>query len=390
MKNPLRIINFFYAFLALLLMNHTMNAQSIVELESKFPDPNYQKGVSGQYSGTLNDNYLMIAGGCNFPHKPASEGGEKVFYSSIFIAPIDLDSQELTWKKIGDLPMELAYGYTVQMGGSVLIIAGQNANEESNKVYSINFKDEKLNIEEFPSLPFAINNFTAVLANQSIYVLGGNVGGKASHTFLKLDLNKVEKGWENLDDFPGNPRIQAVSFSDENYLYLAGGFAIGTDDFKPSLNTDFIAYDLKENKWLEPQTILVEGKELSVGGGFAVNIDATTAYVSGGVNAEIFLKALNRIHETNELVKLDEKGNQAQIQKNREQGKFYMSQEPAWYQLNPYLLKFDEGKFSGAILKNKKLERAGATMASFGNQLYVIMGEIKPGVRTSSILKIKL
>lgn len=51
-----------------------------IEYISGFPDgePGYSLGVSACYAGFINDD-LIIAGGCNFPDIPASEGGENVF-----------------------------------------------------------------------------------------------------------------------------------------------------------------------------------------------------------------------------------------------------------------------------------------------------------------------
>ena len=42
-----------------------------------------KEGVSAPFAG-MSKGSLLVAGGCNFPGKPAAEGGEKVFYRDIY------------------------------------------------------------------------------------------------------------------------------------------------------------------------------------------------------------------------------------------------------------------------------------------------------------------
>lgn len=56
-----------------------------------------ESGVSACYSGILSGK-LLIAGGCNFPGTPASEGGKKKYYQGIYVAEMNPDTL-LLWKK---------------------------------------------------------------------------------------------------------------------------------------------------------------------------------------------------------------------------------------------------------------------------------------------------
>ena len=47
------------------------------------PDYPTRQGVSAPFAGFV-DSVLIVAGGCNFPDKPAAEGGKKVYYSQIY------------------------------------------------------------------------------------------------------------------------------------------------------------------------------------------------------------------------------------------------------------------------------------------------------------------
>jgi len=44
----------------------------------------YNLGVSAMFAGVSSDR-LVIAGGANFPDKPAADGGRKAYYNDIFV-----------------------------------------------------------------------------------------------------------------------------------------------------------------------------------------------------------------------------------------------------------------------------------------------------------------
>ena len=80
------------------------------------------QGVSACYAGVHN-GMLMMAGGCNFPEVPASEGGKKRFYRGIYVADASADSV-FVWKKAGELPVEAAYGVSVSTSQGIICAGG--------------------------------------------------------------------------------------------------------------------------------------------------------------------------------------------------------------------------------------------------------------------------
>lgn len=54
-------------------------------------------GVSAPFAG-IHNGVLIVAGGCNFPDKPVTEGGAKRYYSEIFVLLPE------GWKEIDRLP----------------------------------------------------------------------------------------------------------------------------------------------------------------------------------------------------------------------------------------------------------------------------------------------
>lgn len=89
--------------------------------EAKTPqlDSAYAKGVSGHIAVELRTGRLVMAGGCNFPDRPAREGGAKHYYSEIYTADYlgavhlacETKASELDmgWKLVGHLPHPTAY-----------------------------------------------------------------------------------------------------------------------------------------------------------------------------------------------------------------------------------------------------------------------------------------
>ena len=56
-------------------------------------------GVSAPFVG-ISNGMLLVAGGCNFPDKPVTEGGAKRYYSDIFA--LDLSDKNAQWQKAGN------------------------------------------------------------------------------------------------------------------------------------------------------------------------------------------------------------------------------------------------------------------------------------------------
>ena len=87
-----------------------------------------------------------------------------------------------------------------------------------------------------------MDNLSAAFTGQEIYVAGGNENGQPCHTFLRLNLANIEKGWEQLPDFPGAARVQPVLAAGESpngtRIYLAGGFQPILNEEEPIVPTD--------------------------------------------------------------------------------------------------------------------------------------------------------
>lgn len=332
-----------------------------------------ENGVSACYAGALGGK-LIMAGGCNFPDVPASEGGKKKFYKGIYAADITADSV-LNWRKVGELPLASAYGVATVYNDRLICAGGTDGTRSLTDVFSIRLKEDGSSaiIDSLPSLPESLDNFCGTVTGRYLLLAGGNRKGVPSNTFWCLDLEDTDAGWTELPSFPGEARTQAVcaaeAQNDGYRFYIWGGFAAASAGNEASLSTDGYCYSSDTKQWTAVAAPCDEnGEALSVGGGTAVTVDNRWVLCTGGVNKDIFLSALRAPMEG------------------------YMLHESEWYKFNDRLMVYDmkEDAWNAAI-RSSHLARAGAVLVSGGNDsFYNINGELKPGIRTPEITRIWL
>lgn len=335
----------------------------------------FKLGVSACYSGILSGNLLM-AGGCNFPGVPASDGGKKKFYRGIYAATINTDTV-LAWRKVGELPVASAYGVSVSCPDGIICIGGTDGKDALTSVYKISWgrnpkaaKQGKVVIETLPALPYALDNMCGTLIDGQLFVAGGNRNGKPSNSFLCLDLDRLETGWQELPDFPGDARTQAVCAGQlkdgEARIFLWGGFAASTDGKPATLSTDGYCYSSLSRQWTPIATPTGnDGETISLGGGTAIAINENLILCTGGVNKDIFLAAL------------------------RQPQKDYLLHPAEWYKFNDRILIYDISQNTWQeVARTPQTARAGAALVGWDKTYYNINGELKPGIRTPEIIRI--
>lgn len=367
-----KIIHSVYALLGLMAMASCSQPDvSEISLEKMhgFPTENagFLKGVSALYAGVTNGK-IMIAGGCNFPDVPVADGGKKVFYQDVYITPLTKDTV-FNWKKIGTLPQAAAYGVTISTEKGLICVGGTTATRSLSDVFLLSLQKDILKTDTLPSLPVAIDNMAGALVEHSVYIVGGNVNGVPSSQVYSLDLTDIDKGWQQETDIPGEPRVQPVCVAQADKLYVWGGFAPAVADQPASLSVDGYMFTPETKEWTPVATPRdAEGKEISLGGGVGTTFGEGLILCAGGVNKDIFLKALQGIYA----------------------GKAYLSHPVEWYEFNDKLLLYHPQTDKWTTLGNyEQGARAGAAIVSQDGFHYIINGELKPGIRTNEINRIK-
>lgn len=181
-------------------------------------------GFAGSFAGTSN-NALIVAGGANFPDGGAPwTGSKKVWTDQIFV----LEHPTGQWKVAGKLPQPLGYGVSISYNNKLICIGGSNAAGHLATVYAISYINGKVKIENRPPLPAALANACGALVGHTIYIAGGLLSPDAKTTasvFWALDLSKPARAaqWQQLETWPGPPRMLSVAGALNNSFYLFSG-----------------------------------------------------------------------------------------------------------------------------------------------------------------------
>ena len=376
--------------------------------EAKTPqlDSAYAKGVSGHIAGEPRLGQLVMAGGCNFPDRPAREGGAKRYYSEIYIADYlgafnlacETKASELDmgWKLVGHLPHPTAYAAFQLYDDKLIVAGGQSAAGDLRDAYIIQLNDSLgVEITPLPSLPEPRSGMASALIENVLYLIGGRVNGKLSNTVLSLDLSRPQKEWREETPYPHNPFLKLVaamhlyergSSSYVPYLGVMGAFTgVDEPDQRVQAEVTYMTYTPQTKQW---QTYKIAPDDpiatYGFGGGYA---SVGEASFSGGVRADLFVMALQR---EKDLKDAKAKGNRRLVKKLQAEQRAYLSHDPAWYGFCSNWYSFDRSRGRGEAKSGFRFDgRADAVYLDRCSSMMdgmLIGGETMPGVRTPSIV----
>ncbi|MEJ5995637.1 galactose oxidase [Pedobacter sp. Du54] len=205
------------------LTNAQTSTQNKLFKWSELPSLPDKFGFAGSFGGVSGDA-LIVGGGANFPDGGAPwTGSKKVWSDKIFV----FDKAVGAWKLAGTLPEPLGYGVSITYNGKLICIGGSNELGHVAKVFAIEYKNGKIEMEEMKSLPHSLANASGTLIKDKIYIAGGLAKADSQETsncFWTLDLkggNQAE--WKALNTWPGPPRMLAVAGNNAESFYLFSG-----------------------------------------------------------------------------------------------------------------------------------------------------------------------
>jgi len=348
-----------------------------------------QSGLGGAFSGIIGQN-IIIAGGSNFPDLPPWKGGQKKWWSEIYI--LSLDSIDKKFKIINQkLPHPLAYGLSVTLPEGILCIGGCNAEKTFNEVFLIHYTNSSVEFVKWPSLPVPLSNMCGALLDGKIYIAGGQEDinmPAATNYFFVLDIQDKNNGWQKLDSWPGPNRAFAVAASQSNgfdncfYLFSGRNYS---NDISLEVLYDGYEYNPRLKKWARLDK--PDGPRFPVMAGTAVSSGSNHIIFFGGVDG---ILAIEEYRLRKELAYLEGKSNTDQktdsirilkekilnIQENHPG----FSRDILLYQtVNNTIIRSSTAPFSLPVTTNA---------VRSGNRYYITSGEIRPGIRTPLIFSV--
>jgi N-acetylneuraminic acid mutarotase len=220
-KNALAL-NTFFLFLAFSAFAQS-NSLNWFQLPSA-PNP---IGFAAPFAGT-SGGALIVAGGANFPGALPWDGGQKVWFDSVFVLP----EPQGRWLTGFKLPRAIAYGVCASTPGGVLCAGGSDAHQHFRDVFLLSWKDGKIEIRNFPRLPRPTANGCGALVGNIFYLAGGIEKPDATnalHTFWSIDIAARKPVWKELEPWPGPARMLAVAGAGNGEFFLFSGVELSSD-----------------------------------------------------------------------------------------------------------------------------------------------------------------
>ena len=313
----------------------------------------YSKGVSAPFC-TVFEGRPLIAGGANFPDVPAADGGTKRFYSDIQVLGDD------GWYRAGELPFPLAYGGCVCADGQTVLAGGSNSSGTVADVFQLVPLGDGVVALPMTPLPYPVEQAGYAADGSVVYVAGGITPDGVNMKVLAGKIRGLDVEWEEMAPMP-EPLVQPVAFITGGHLHVWGGF----DPQAKTVSSKGWKMDLETRRWEEAG----EGPDgETFAGAAAVVLADGKAVAAGGVDKDVFSWGLSG--------------------KDKDR---YMRMAPEEYGFNRRLRIYDpdKGVWSSAG-ESEAFALAGAGMTTDGSSIYIIGGEIKPGIRTPQTWKTEL
>ncbi|HEH9419373.1 TPA: N-acetylneuraminate epimerase [Aeromonas sobria] len=219
-----------------------------------------------------------------------------------------------------------------------------------------------------PETPVPFKNGAGVIDKNNIYIGLGSAGS----SWYKLDAQAKEKKWIALADFPGGPREQATAAFIGGNIYVFGGIGKNRDGLTQVFN-DVHMYQPKTNHWVK----LMSHSPLGMAGHVTV-VHNDKVFMTGGVNQNVFNGYFDDLNTAG-----NDKNIVARVTSN------YFDKKTEDYFFSKALLAFDPSSLQWSFVgESPWFGTAGSSAVNDSNKIYIINGEVKPGLRTDAVFQL--
>lgn len=365
---------------------------------SQLPDlpPNQgysvQPGLAGPYTG-VDDDVLIVAGGANFPEALPWDGGSKVYHDGIFLLR-KKENGQYTWELSDEkIPFKSGYGGAIPTSLGLFCFGGNTDNEVLRNTWFIDYsqEDDDIQIIPGPDLPVALTNFAFAEIDGNIYLAGGisQLGGESGMHFISLNMsgeNPLDWKWESLPAWQGKSRAFALgvgqSNGNTNCFYLFSGREVIPGQH-PTILYDAYEYNPDLKTW----TTLSRGEhqEFPVMAGTAFPLGASTIVFTSGADGTMMRKQQGLEDQIEQCIHIaDNEGCDSLSVLLRNHLVYHPGFGSTIWAYNT---------ISKEIYELDKLPGEGqvtTAVVQWGDDFVIPSGEIRPGIRTPEVLKIRV
>ncbi len=207
-------------------------------------------GVAYPFAGASKGAIIVVGG-----YGLSNDGETKLYDNTIYVLPKSAND----WIVSGQYKYSIACGASVSTPDGLLCIGGANNDKSFSQVNLLtwNEKSSKVDIIEYPTLPFGISECNATIIGNVIYLVGGYADGQPSNKFMMLDLSKKGSSsfnWQILSDYPGETRLQPIAVAQNGAehanVYIFGGYNQNGD----KIGESGLIYNTTTKQWRSTTT----------------------------------------------------------------------------------------------------------------------------------------
>ncbi len=291
-------------------------------------------GVSGHLCARLGD-YILVYGGSSFENTY-----DRVVHQEYYVYTLDF---ELVNQGIGSLEAENGIKVQRSDGDALYYVLGK-------EVYRISLDGFVIQEELIATLPVALTGGFGALWGDNL------ICGRDRCFAVDVTTGKV---WER-EAFIGETRNQAVYFESQGHLYVLGGGA-------QVAYLDAYGYDISSDTWTQLADI-----PCSLLGASAFSSPDGSYLIMGGFAKEVYDKAVLDL-------------------KNPAYKKTYFAIPRDDFKWNDQLYHYNPRTHHFSSLGNDPdLRLCGSTVVEIDKSYYAVMGELKPGLRSSFVYKLNI
>jgi N-acetylneuraminic acid mutarotase len=197
--------------------------------------------IGGHAAGRAGSR-LLVAGGTTW------QGGTKYWLREVRAYDLQADR----WTQVGLLPEALGGTTGITAAQSLYVIGGSDGQKASASCYRLRFWAGQLVTDRLPDLPEPRVYAGGARVGRFLYVVGGCTHPDrietATSTLFALDVEHPGDGWMTLPPLPGRGRITHATASVGGRLYVFGGCYLQVGGIVRNL-ADAYRYDPRAAKW---------------------------------------------------------------------------------------------------------------------------------------------